>query len=307
MKVSIFGAAGTIGSCAAYRIALLDLVDELVLLDPNDKLLSFHALDIRTSITGLSRTRVVAGGDEELQDSDIVIIAAGIPVKQVESRRENFLRHLEMICSIAKKIEHHCSKAVVITVTNPIDPLNYGIYCCTNLEKKQLIGFSLNDSIRFRVAVARALNANPAAVECTAIGEHGKSHVLLFSSIRVNGQPMTISDEAKRDVLRQIAETWQFLDSMIHVRTSGWTTASGLASMVSSISQEIESRMPCSAVLDGEYGCSGLSMGVPVVFDRTGIRQIIELDLWPDEQSELMKSAERLKQWSEVIEKIALK
>ena len=60
--------------------------------------------------------------------------------------------------------------------------------------------------------------------------------------------------------------------------------------------------MPCSAVLDGECGYSGLSIGVPVVFNRTGIRQIIELDLWPDEQSELMKSAERLKQWSEVIE-----
>ncbi len=307
MKVSIVGAAGTIGSCAAYRIALLDLVDELVLLDPNDKLLSFQALDIRTSGTEVSRTRVVAGGDQDLQGSDIVIITASIPLKQGESRKENFLRHLEMICSIAKKIERYCPGAVVITVTNPIDPLNYGIYRCTNLDRRQLIGFSLNDSIRFRMAVAHTLNMNPAAVECTAIGEHGKGNVLLFSSIKVNGQSVKISDEARRDVLKKIAETWQFLDAMIHVRTMAWTTASGLASMVSAISQGIECRMPCSAVLDGQYGCSGLSIGVPVVFDRAGIRRIIELDLWPDEQSELMKSADRLKQWSDVIEKEVVK
>lgn len=114
----------------------------------------------------------------------------------------------------------------MITATNPVDPLNYALYRATGMDRKQLLGYSLNDSIRFRMLAGRALGADSTEEEDTVVGEH---QVLLFSSVRVKAEPVTFSEDAKEKIRAEIPKILHAYESLGTGRTSGWTSAVGLA------------------------------------------------------------------------------
>ena len=123
-KISIIGAAGTLGSCAAYAVATQGLCDELVLFDINENLLKSHTLDLKTAVTSIQDVTVkAADSDEDLADSHVVIVAAGAPWRFIESRMELLKDSLPIITEVAHKIKTHCPQAIVISATNPVDPL----------------------------------------------------------------------------------------------------------------------------------------------------------------------------------------
>ena len=203
---------------------------------------------------------------------------------------------------IIQKLETYCPKAIVITATNPVDSINLGMFLMsTMLDRKKLLGYNLNDSIRFQMAVAKELGKKSTEVEALALGEHIEALALIFSSIKVNKQPITISDETKQ---RLKIEVPNMIKSYINLginRTAGWTSAAGISQMVQSIITDSKRMIPCSAVVDGEYGYKEISIGVPVILGKKGIDHIIELDLTPDEQRDLDHSARAWKQkplWS---------
>jgi malate/lactate dehydrogenase len=176
-------------------------------------------------------------------------------------------------------------------VTNPAEVLNYAAYrLSAGKERKRFIGYSLNDTIRFKMALAGALGVAPSRIEATVVGEHGGSMVLLFSSVRLDGKPVTLDKNIRAKVQ---ARTDDYLPYMLrlHVpRTSGWLTGIGVARIVKAIVNDTGEVIPCAAVVDGEYGYRGISIGVPVALGRNGIARIVEYPLTSEEKDLLDSS-----------------
>jgi malate dehydrogenase len=295
MKIAIIGGGGTLGSCTAYTLALKGLADELVLLDTNHNLALAHSMDITTAIVGIQNTKIWAGSDEDLNQSDIVIVVAGIPHQPAHSHLERLHGNLPFMRDIIRKIETYCPEAIVITATNPVDSINLGLFLMsTKLARTKLLGYDLNDSLRFQQAVAKELGRKSTEVEALALGEHVETLALIFSSVRVNKQPITIPDEAKERLKLEVPKMLKSYDELGIHRTAGWTSASGISRMVESIATDSREIFPCSVVLEGEYGYKKISMGVPVVLGKQGISNIIDLDLSHEERKDLDQSARAL-------------
>jgi len=297
MKISIIGASGNIGSSTAFYIAVQGLADEIVMIDPPRLDVLKQHVDDLTSAVSHQDVLVLAGADKDMKDSDIVINAAGRgPAGAVKSRLELLPQNIPIVQSICLNVQRYCPEAVVIIASNPVCPLNYAMYLCSGLDRHQLIGYSANDSIRFRLLMARALDVKTSRVEAFVIGEHGDSQVPLFSSVRVDGKKVDISEEIKRKVREQVAKVHAGLEEqrIATGRTAAWTTAVGLAALCRAIASGAARVYPCSIVLDGEYGVRKMSMSVPVVLGKAGVRDILEWELTPDEQKALQKSIDML-------------
>ncbi len=160
----------------------------------------------------------------------------------------------------------------------------------SGLDRFRVLGYSLNDSIRFRMLVARALGVKSTRVDGIIMGEHTHNLVFLFSSITVDGKSVSLTDEVKQSIRQGIPATMKAYDKLQAGRTTGWTTAIGLVSMVAAVCRDTGEVIPCSIVLDGEYGCRNLSMGVPAILGKGGVKQIVKLKLAPDEERELERS-----------------
>jgi len=295
MKIAIIGGGGTLGSCTAYTLALKGLADELVLLDVNRNLALAHFMDITTATVGIQNTKIRVGHDEDLNHSDIVIVVAGIPHQSAPSHLEMLRANLSLMRDIVRKIETCCPEAIVITATNPVDSVNLGTFLMsTKLSRTKLLGYDLNDSLRFQQAVAMELGKKSTEVEALALGEHVETLAFIFSSVRVNRQPVILSDEAKERLKTEVPKMLKSYTELGINRTAGWTSASGITRMVESIATDSRKVFPCSAVLEGEYGYKGISMGVPVALGKHGISRVIELNLSQDEKKDLDESARSL-------------
>lgn len=302
MKITILGANGAVGAPTAFYVAVQGLADEIVMLGgKRQNILQQHAMDIATASS--ARDIVVrAGTYEDMQHSDIVINAAGLHQDGASGRGEMLRQNIPFIKMVADNISHYCPDAIVVTATNPVGPLNYGTFLSGAFDRNKLIGYSINDTYRFREMVAEVLNAKVSRVEAAVIGEHGPTQVPLFSSVRINEQAVSISEEQKqriRDLAPTIIAKYQ---SFKADRTAGWTCAVGLAAFVKAIAEDSHQMLPCSAVLQGEYGQEGLSMSVPAIIGKQGIEEILEWELAADEEEGLKISTEKLKGESEIVE-----
>jgi malate dehydrogenase len=296
MKITIVGASGNIGSSTAFCIATRRLADELLLIDnPRPELVAFQAWDLNTASTGHD-ILVRAGDFPDMNNSDIVIVAAG-STKITNDRKEVLPQNLPIIQEVAKKVKERCPDAVIITATNPVCPLNYAMYRCSGLDRRKIIGYSYNDSIRFRMRLGQELGVPSSRVAGTVIGEHGNTQVQLFSSVRLDGKPVIFTDELKQKMRRQVAEGQKQRDEFAQKtgRTAAWTTATGLTDVVHAIAMDTGKTISCSVPLEGEYGGHNLSMSVPVVLGKGGVKRILEWQLAPDEQEFLNMSIEALK------------
>ena len=304
MKISIIGGAGTVGSATAFTLAIQGLAREIVMVyGPNRSRLTSHVMDISAAAAGQDML-VRAGDFEDMAGTDAVIIAAGIHFAAAAPMQEKLAANIPIIRGIARNIERFCPAAVVVTATNPVDLLNYAIHLATSIDRRKLIGYNLNDTIRFRMAIARAMGVETSRVEGLVMGEHPRAPVPLFSSIRVDGRPFTGDENFRQRVRRELQNYLASYEALKAGRTAGWTTAAGLASLVRAIATDSGSVMSASAVLEGEYGYKSLSLGVPAVIGREGIRRIVERPLAADEQAELETVARRLQADGEIVRAI---
>jgi malate dehydrogenase len=293
MKVTIIGAAGSVGAPAAFYIAASGLADEIVLIDMRPNVVQQHAMDMSTAVSALG-VQVKAGTYEDIGGSDVVINAAGVPQGLIADRMEMLPKNIPLVQDVALEVKRHCPAAFVITATNPIDPLNYATWKAGGFDRHQVIGYSRNDSTRFREMVARAKGVEVSRVQATVVGEHGSTQVLLFSSVRIDGQPVSFSEEEKQALRVEVPNILKRYEELQAGRTAGWTSAIGLAAVTRAVLQDTGEVIPCSVVLDGEYGRRGLSMSLPVRLGRTGIQEIPEWGLAPDEREGLERSADAM-------------
>ena len=301
MKVTVIGAAGSVGAPSAFYIAASGLADEVVLIDMRPNVVQQHAMDMSTAVSALDIS-VIAGTDEDLAGSDVVINAAGVPQGLITDRMEMLPKNLPLVRETALKIKRYCPDAFVITATNPVDPLNYAMWRAGGFDRRKTVGYSFNDSFRFREMVARAKGVKVSRVEATVLGEHGSSQVPLFSSVRIDGRPVSFTEQEKTDIRVEVPNILRRYEELQSGRTAGWTCAVGLAAMMRAIVMDTGGIYPCSCVLEGEYGQTGLSMSVPVSLGRDGVREIKEWELAPDELEGLERTTAVLRASAQIVD-----
>jgi malate dehydrogenase len=290
MKIGIIGAAGSVGAPAAFYIAVSGLASEVVLIDIRPNVVQQHAMDLSTAVSRLD-VRVKAGGFEDLAGTRVIVNAAGVPQGVIADRMEMLPKNISIVKDTALKLKRYCPDAIIITATNPVDPLNYTTWRAGGFERNHVLGYTVNDSFRFRELVARTKGVKVRQVQATVIGEHGSSQVPLFSSVRIDGGAVTFGEDEKQAILSDIPKILMRFEELQAGRTAGWTCAVGLAGMVQAIRADSGEVFPCSVVLEGEYGQRGVSMAVPVALGKDGAREVQEWELAPEERAGFEKAA----------------
>lgn len=293
MKISIIGAGGSVGSPTAFYLATQKLADEFVLIDYAKNVAQQHAIDLGTAVSAKDVV-VRAGGYADMTGSDIVIIAAGVPQGLIKDRMELLPKNAELMKQFAEQIKKYCPDTIIMTVTNPADPMNYAVYLSGGFDRKKVIGYTINDTFRFREFLAKVYKVPVKQVSGFVIGEHGNSQVLLFSTVVINGKPVKVTEDIKKSIYSEIPLILKTLEELKAGRTAGWTCAIGFEIMVRSVVENTGELVPCSVIMDGEYGQKGFSMSVPAYLGRDGIRGVREFKLDPDEQEKFNVTTEVL-------------
>jgi malate/lactate dehydrogenase len=274
------------------------------MIDVNKNLLACHVMDLETAVSPLHGGTVKAGIYEDMKGSDVVVMAAGAPWRHITNRMELLNDSLPIVKTVTEQIARYCPEAVVITATNPVDPLNYAMHLISGMDRKKLMGYSINDSFRLRMMTGRLLNVDTSKVQGLVVGEHGPHQVMLFSSIRVDGKKVSLSEEDKQKIRAEIPKVLHAYENLRTGRTTGWTSAVGLRAMVSAIVNDTGEVFPCSVILDGEYGYDGLSASLPVKLGKNGWREIVQVPMEPEEEKSFAESMGYLKTTAKTTEEL---
>jgi malate dehydrogenase len=302
-KVSVVGAAGTVGAAAGYNIALRDICDELVFVDipeKEDETVG-QAADTNHGVAYDSNTTVRQGGYEATEGSDVVVITAGIPRQPGQTRIDLAGDNAPIMEDIGSSIAEYNDDFVSITTSNPVDLLNRHLYEAGDRDRHSVIGFGGRlDSARFRYVLSERFDAPVQNVEATILGEHGDAQVPVFSKVRVDGADPDFAADEKEAILEELQAS--AMDVIERKGATQWGPATGVAHMVEAVLRDTGAVLPGSVKLDGEFGYEDTAFGVPVKLGSNGVEEVVEWDLTDYEQELMDEAAEKL---SEQYEKIA--
>lgn len=295
MRLGVIGAAGLLGSTTAFYAGLTGAVSEIKLIDVKENVVQSHVMDMDQALSALSRTRVSKASYSDLADCDIILITASLPERSVGNRNEYLQGNLSLMRDICGQIKANCSDKIIVCATNPVDVFNFAAWKLLGWPREKMIGFCLNDSVRFRWAIANIRNVPASEVDALCVGEHGDAQVPLFSQVSIGGQRASLSDDEKTavgDILRNWFGAYQALQSG---RTTGWTSALSLGRMIAAIASGSGECLPVSAILDGEYGQSHVSVGVPVQLGRNGIEAIHAIAMSDHEEKQFAHASNKIR------------
>jgi len=299
LKISVVG-AGNVGATAAQHIAERELARELILLDVAEGIPEGKALDLaQASPVDRFDTRVWGTSDSgSLSGSDIVVITAGLARTPGMTRDDLLTTNADIVGSVCERLKETAPDAIVIVVTNPLDAMAYVALKVTEFSPARVVGMAgILDSARFRYFIADELNVSVEDVTAFVLGGHGDSMVPLPRYSSVAGIPLSeLLDEA---VIERLVERTRNGGAEIvgHLKTGSafYAPASAIAEMVAAVVRDKKRILPCAAWLTGQYGVHDLYMGVPVKLGASGVEEIIEIGLTPDEQNAFHSSAEAVR------------
>jgi len=290
VKVTLVGGAGGVGASTAFNLVLMRGGHEIVLVDNRPEMITSHVMDLEQALE-LSPGCSVRGGElSDVQDADVVVLLSSTPLTVGTARLEYLAKNALIADELADELAKGCA-GVIVVVTNPVDPLVTRLQQRTGLDRRRILGYTINDSLRLRTGLTHALGVPPGSVEAWVVGEHGDLSVPLFDrvsvdSVRVHPTP------AQAVAAEEYFRTWYVrhvaLDSG---RSSTWTSGLGVARMVAALDGDGE-LWPASVVLDGEYGIEGVALTVPVTIRRGGAEQIHEWELGAGDLAALRATAE---------------
>ncbi len=293
--MALYGGAGGVGASAAFNLALGGGGHEVVIIDSRPEMVVSHVMDLQQVLEQGASGSVREGVESDLRDSDVVVVCASFAEGLVDSRLLFLERNAEIVRGAAAALGPGWG-GVVLMVTNPVDPLVTLFQRVTGLDRRRVVGYTLNDSLRLRTGIALALGIEPGRVDAWVIGEHGDSSVPLFTRVSVDGERVELTPE-QRAAVTDFTQGWfakhKALDSG---RSSTWTSGLGTARMVGAIASGGGARFPASIVLEGEYGIEGVSVSVPVTLGRTGVEEIHEWDISTEERAALHAAAEAVRE-----------
>jgi malate dehydrogenase len=303
-KITIVGAGGVGGQTAFY--AGLKNIEEIVLVDISEGLAKGRALDIQQAMS-------LAGSDSKLKGtadyadtkgSDIIVITAGLPRKPGMSRDDLVEVNMKIVGEVVEKAVQYSPDAILIVVTNPLDAMVKLAYKRSGFPKERVIGMAgVLDSARFKCFLSCASGASVRDVEAMVLGGHGDSMVPLAGHCTVKGRPAceTISEEKLDAIVDRVRNGGAEIVGLLKTGSAIFAPALSIITMVQSILLDKKHVLPCSVLLNGEYGTSDLFIGVPAVLGRKGVEGIVELDSTAEEKESFKKSVEHI---SHLVEKI---
>ncbi len=301
MKVSIIGAGGLVGSCAAFALQCGGVVREIALLDVNAQTAEGHALDLLHGGPSTADQVIVSGGYEHIPDSDVICITAGLRRKPDESRLDLINRNVDLFMSILDGIRTagYRKDAIVHVVSNPVDILTYLAAKRLDLPANQVIGLGTQlDTIRFRSLIARQLKAAPTQVAALILGEHGDSMVPIWSSATIGCLPLDKFSGWTPQLAGELFQRTKGSGAEVISKKGGAGFAVGIAirDVIHSVALDQQRLLPVSTIQEGCYGIRDVALSVPTVVGRKGALARHEIDLWPKETQALRNSGNVLRQ-----------
>jgi malate dehydrogenase len=303
-KISIIG-AGNVGATCAFRIAENGYAD-IVLLDIIEGLPQGKGLDMLEATPIIdSDVKIMGTNDyEETFNSDIVVITSGVSRKPGMSRDELVLTNTKIVQYVTEKVVQYSPKCIIIVVTNPLDAMTQLALHISKFPRNRVFGQSgILDSARFRTFIAQELNVSVKNVASCVLGGHGDMMVPIIKLCTVDGVPITelLPKEKINSLVERTVKAGSEIVSLLKTGSAFYAPAAAVAQMVDAIILDKKEILPCAAYLDGEYGISGVVVGVPVKLGKNGIEQIIELELTPEENAALRKSADAVRELVKVM------
>jgi malate dehydrogenase len=295
--ISIIG-AGKVGSAAAFNI-LRYRISDVVLIDIFENLAKGEALDMMQTAPAIEFDGKIRGTSDfsEMEGSEIVIITAGEARKPGMTRIDLVNKNAKIVKPIVKEVVRYAPECKLMLVTNPVDIMTYIAYKESGFERNRVFGMgNILDALRFRSHIALELNVSREDVRALVIGEHGDSMVPLVEYASVSGIPITCLLRKKQ--IEKIVNLTITSGSDV-IKLKGSTTyapAAVIGIMADAILRGRNRVMGVSTYLQGEYGFSNVSIGVPVVLGKNGVERILELELMPKTKKRLEKSVSTIKE-----------
>ena len=303
-KVTIVG-AGNVGATAAHWIAAKELAD-VVLLDVAEGIPQGKALDLLQAMPIEKRDVSIIGTNDyaDTAGSHIVVITAGIPRKPGMSRDDLLNTNSKIINDVVTKVVATSPDAILIIVSNPLDAMAQAAFKKSGFPRERVLGMAgVLDSARFRTFIAEELQVSVENVTAFVLGGHGDTMVPLSRYSTMAGIPITelIEPARLKDLEKRTANGGAEIVAHLKTGSAYYAPSAAVVEMVEAILKDKKKILPCAAYLEGEYGISGLYVGVPCKLGAKGLEKIIEIKLTDDEQAALKKSADAVKELCTVI------
>ena len=292
-KVAVIG-AGNVGASTALYVAERGLAD-VTLIDIVEGMPQGKALDMQQSEPLWHKGGAIQGSNDlaAVQDCDVVVMTAGFPRKPGMSRSDLLKANADIIRPAAEAVKKHAPRAYVVVVTNPLDVMAHLFWKITGFPKQRVAGMAgILDSARFRAFLAMELGVSGADIQAMVLGGHGDSMVPLPRYTTVGG--ITVTELIAADRLAQIVQRTRDggaeIVKLLKTGSAYYAPAMSAVEMVEALLTDQKRLVPCSVLLQGEYGMKDLFIGVPVILGGQGVEKIIELELSADENAALQKS-----------------
>ena len=309
MKVTIVG-AGNVGATCADVISYRGIASEVVLLDIKEGFAEGKAMDIMQCATTTGFNTRVSGSTNDYAKtagSNVVVITSGIPRKPGMTREELIGINAGIVKSVADNVLQHSPDAIIVVVSNPMDTMTYLTLKATGLPKNRIIGMGgALDSSRFKYFLSTALERPANDVQGMVIGGHGDTTMIPLTRLAsYNGSP--VSNFLSQDVLDKVAA-----DTMVGgatltglLGTSAWyAPGASVAYLVDSILNDQKKMIPCSVLLEGEYGQTDICMGVPCLIGKNGVEAIVDVNLDDKEKALFAKSADAVRNMNDALKSV---
>tara|TARA_B100001094_G_scaffold200562_1_gene194609 strand:+ start:1214 stop:2146 length:933 start_codon:yes stop_codon:yes gene_type:complete len=300
MKVTIVG-AGNVGATCAEYIAQKRIASKVVLLDIKKGIAEGKALDLTQTATTLGFNTSITGVTNDYSEtigSDVVVITSGVPRKPGMTREELIGINAGIVKAVSSSILEHSPDTIIVVVSNPMDTMTYLALQSTGLPKNRIIGMGgALDSSRFKTYLSIALDRPANDIQGMVIGGHGDTTMIPLTRIAsYNGAP--VSEYLNKTTLDKVAA-----DTMVGgatltklLGTSAWyAPGASVAYLVDSILNDQKRIIPCSVLLEGEYGLEDICIGVPCIIGSNGIESIIDVKLDEKENQQMIESAKKVR------------
>lgn len=312
MQVAIIGGAGTVGSTAAYSLAVERPDVEIELIDVAEEAATGHAIDVRHART-LSQLPQFetngAVGDVDaapsvaasVADADVAVVTASVPRPSGAAKRGGRARFLERNRELATAVASALAERdplPVVVVTNPVDRITYRLWRETGWDRRYFLGYSLSETARAADRISYVRDVPASSVYCPTIGEHGEHVVPVFSRLTVDREPVTLSEGERRDVRDYVRDVpYDVIELRGEEETSRWVTGQGIARLTQAILDGGTDGEPIalSVPLSGEYGFTDVCLSVPIRLGRNGFDRVLEWDLSDEERTQLDAAYESIK------------
>ena len=281
-KIAIIG-AGAVGASAAFSLVLTSACSEIVLYDINSDIAIGKAIDLeQASVYSASGTTVIGAKDpSEIKDCDIVVITAGVPRKDGMTREDLLMINAKIMKDVLGNIVKYSPNAFIICVSNPLDVMTYVCHKITKWDSNRIVGMAgALDGARMSYEINKLLGFGKAQTKSMVIGDHGENMIPAPTLTSVGGVPLE-QLISKQDMEKIIDRTKNGGASIVkYLGTSAYyAPGRAVAYMVEAILKDSKVVIPSSAMLNGEYGYSDITVGVPAIIGSNGVEKIIELDL----------------------------